>query len=1258
MAKKKKIRYPGQASVGPASTGIRRGIDAVKRGYRKNVPESFRTVMPGFSDVEDAMFLQEQLGPEGTWGGRAIAAGAIALPVIGSKALKPLLKKGKKHKSVASDIENVFNRDPLSDIEKRMIDEYRINETKKLSSIAEKGREWMTDWYSSPSTFDRYGKVFGANDPNIIPHATRELENVRNIPSFDAVAPLSEPRLGGRYTTKSVRAHGDPHGQEIQMFPERFKNPLDRTSADIHEFTHSLTEAEDLIMPQLRKELKAPFRNVDESTKILSDKEPFGVSEGASARAEYLLNPTEIYARANEIRYRLGLKPEDTFTTKHIEETKELLKDSRWGKGIKELLDFRKSDKAFTKMMNTIPVAGAVAVGSKALLKDERKQGGQIMKRKCGGRIKYKSGGSLPKARRRVDNITPEEIDILQSGGMLSSILQGAGTGFTLGGPWAALAGAGVGAVSGFLNQDQDQDLEELQPRIIKPVNPYTNARPNMPLKSGGSLTQYQGPAHEDGGMNIGPAEVEGGENEFNMVVNSDTKKITRGNVRQYGIDYGGGVPIYDRHIGKSPAKVGEEIDRKYKRFYPLDPFNVSERESLMALSDMSEDLADEMEFGDQQFLKSGGRWIQKATASIKRRGTAGKCTPITKPGCTGRAKALAKTFKKIARNRQGGGEIPQGPLYEEMAGRYPDFTKFRESHYKSGSGEKFDDLLRLRDYQSQLTGGIEQEYPDIPVRDILTEAAGRKDPMSILNTSERGESVIGDFGDLSLSPEQIDEYLGESSEDYWKLSQRYAPKGTAGKTETGRQKFGMRSMIMPRLRSDSQVEGDISFGMGPYGYLENKQGGGQLSEKSPEEPGRASFNMPKKGVSRADSIKLYNRSMDELDFYTQPGYDWELKDITDKEIYDPKYNINEYEVPYRQMAPTQMLSVFNDRSTQKFALDEDGNLIGYQGEPHKRPMYPKPSNYEDKTPKTILSKQAGGPLIAPYIKNEKVRSMLRKKSTEGKFISPKHKEYFDFQDDNRQDGGGLFRDPEGGLKTGSILGMAPMATNLLQFGLEQFRPEEQFDYPTITGEEYEPLDPTQTIARATQGFDTAREAARRSGDLTQAGAIQFATESGKAVGDITDRFNLANRQGRNRMAMINQRKKMFNARQRTQSQIDAAANRGAGLTRSSAFLSGIGTGFGQMGRDINMMDAQSRLMDRREKFLERAFPHVYGKKALSAGDSGAGVTVNADEFLPIPDIGAGQSNFNVLAEDYPFPLEDETTYADLYRKGPPYTGR
>ena len=56
--------------------------------------------------------------------------------------------------------------------------------------------------------------------------------------------------------------------------------------------------------------------------------------------------------------------------------------------------------------------------------------------------------------------------------------------------------------------------------------------------------------------------------------------------------------------------------------------------------------------------FKKGGpvkkNWIQSVNRSIKKRGTKGKCTPITKKGCTGRAKALAKTFKKMGKARKG----------------------------------------------------------------------------------------------------------------------------------------------------------------------------------------------------------------------------------------------------------------------------------------------------------------------------------------------------------------------------------------------------------------------------------------------------------------------------------------------------------------------------------------------------------------------------------------------------------------------------
>ena len=56
---------------------------------------------------------------------------------------------------------------------------------------------------------------------------------------------------------------------------------------------------------------------------------------------------------------------------------------------------------------------------------------------------------------------------------------------------------------------------------------------------------------------------------------------------------------------------------------------------------------------GDRVAMKDGG-WMQDVNKSIKKRGTKGKCTPITKKGCTGRAKALAMTFKKMGKARKG----------------------------------------------------------------------------------------------------------------------------------------------------------------------------------------------------------------------------------------------------------------------------------------------------------------------------------------------------------------------------------------------------------------------------------------------------------------------------------------------------------------------------------------------------------------------------------------------------------------------------
>jgi len=68
----------------------------------------------------------------------------------------------------------------------------------------------------------------------------------------------------------------------------------------------------------------------------------------------------------------------------------------------------------------------------------------------------------------------------------------------------------------------------------------------------------------------------------------------------------------------------------------------------------LTEDRSKHAEGGRIGFKKgTDKKWIQKVNKSIKKRGTKGKCTPITKKGCTGRAKALAKTFKKMAAKRK-----------------------------------------------------------------------------------------------------------------------------------------------------------------------------------------------------------------------------------------------------------------------------------------------------------------------------------------------------------------------------------------------------------------------------------------------------------------------------------------------------------------------------------------------------------------------------------------------------------------------------
>ena len=107
-------------------------------------------------------------------------------------------------------------------------------------------------------------------------------------------------------------------------------------------------------------------------------------------------------------------------------------------------------------------------------------------------------------------------------------------------------------------------------------------------------------------------------------------------------------------HFGGGRTNLLEELGR-----VEAEPSNRNRRAEIARVhSELNKGYAT----GGRVGLKKGGKakkdkkWIQKVNKSIKARGTKGKCTPITKPGCTGRAKALAKTFKKMAAKRKAKG--------------------------------------------------------------------------------------------------------------------------------------------------------------------------------------------------------------------------------------------------------------------------------------------------------------------------------------------------------------------------------------------------------------------------------------------------------------------------------------------------------------------------------------------------------------------------------------------------------------------------
>ena len=106
----------------------------------------------------------------------------------------------------------------------------------------------------------------------------------------------------------------------------------------------------------------------------------------------------------------------------------------------------------------------------------------------------------------------------------------------------------------------------------------------------------------------------------------------------------------------KAAAKEAERRMKKRRKLEEDDldnlPMNKTPEASKMTTNSPRRTTSASTQVYNSMTDAKDPNWIQGAEKDIERRGTEGKCTPITKPGCTGRAKALAKTFKKMAKKR------------------------------------------------------------------------------------------------------------------------------------------------------------------------------------------------------------------------------------------------------------------------------------------------------------------------------------------------------------------------------------------------------------------------------------------------------------------------------------------------------------------------------------------------------------------------------------------------------------------------------
>ncbi len=239
--------------------------------------------------------------------------------------------------------------------------------SRTLSPSARSGDKFLKDWYRHPETKrrikerDNYFDVqssnwewpYGLNNPNL-GSTYKEMEALKTI----------DPELYNRYSSSDgVNLGGDMNQSYYNPVSHSSKTGIQSTI--VHEGTHGVHKAGRAFSRQEADELTTPFNK--EKQESMNAKDMYD---------RYLLEPHEIHARMNEMRYRSNLSPNEKFTEKHFDKLKKRGIDDNGG--VPRMLELVDDKAGFIRLMNNFYTPAAVTAGAVASTKDNKKQYGGI----------------------------------------------------------------------------------------------------------------------------------------------------------------------------------------------------------------------------------------------------------------------------------------------------------------------------------------------------------------------------------------------------------------------------------------------------------------------------------------------------------------------------------------------------------------------------------------------------------------------------------------------------------------------------------------------------------------------------------------------------------------------------------------------------------------------------------------------------------------------------------------------------------------